>query len=62
MKIELTEPRRRPAEIAFLENGFRPFFLGAGIWATLSMVLWIAIWTGHFALPAGMDPVSWHAH
>ncbi|MEQ9329423.1 MAG: NnrS family protein [Rhodospirillales bacterium] len=62
MKIELTEPCRQAAGIAFFENGFRPFFLGAGIWASVSMALWIAIWTGHFELPGGMDPVSWHAH
>jgi len=29
---------------AFLEVGFRPFFLGAGFFAMLTMALWSAIY------------------
>ncbi|MGV6876729.1 NnrS family protein [Pseudochelatococcus sp. B33] len=42
--------------------GFRPFFLGAGVWAVASMLLWIG------ALRWGWEPggsygaVFWHAH
>ncbi len=47
---------------AILSFGFRPFFLLAGIWAVLAMVLWIVMLSGHEVLPTAFDPVSWHAH
>jgi uncharacterized protein involved in response to NO len=50
---------RGPAVLAY---GFRPFFLGAGIWAALAMALWVPMLTGHLTLPTAFDPVSWHAH
>ena len=42
--------------------GFRPFFLFAGVWAVLSMLLWIAMLAGALDLPTRFDPTSWHAH
>ena len=47
---------------AFLSSGFRPFFIGAGLWAALSMALWLAMLNGRVLLPTTFDPVSWHAH
>lgn len=47
---------------ALLSFGFRPFFLGAGIWAALAMALWIPMLSGSLDLPTRFDPVSWHAH
>lgn len=42
--------------------GFRPFFLGAGLWAAVAMALWLLLlWRG-YALPVTWDPVTWHAH
>jgi len=43
-------------------GGFRPFFLGAGIWAVISMVLWVMMISGSSPVPTAFDPVSWHAH
>lgn len=48
-----------PAVLGF---GFRPLFFLAGLWASLAMVLWIAMLSGHASLPAAFDPISWHAH
>jgi len=42
--------------------GFRPFFLLAGLWALLAMVIWIATVSGLVSLPSVFDPISWHAH
>ncbi|MFT5743549.1 MAG: hypothetical protein ACI86S_001619 [Paracoccaceae bacterium] len=42
--------------------GFRPFFLGATVWAALAMALWVPMLSGHITLPTAFDPVSWHAH
>lgn len=47
---------------ALFAYGFRPFFLGAGLWAGLAMALWVGMLTGWIALPTSFDPVSWHAH
>jgi len=46
-----------------LEVGFRPFFLGAGFFAMLTMALWSAIYI--FQLNITLDGISqfeWHAH
>lgn len=50
---------RGPALLSF---GFRPFFLGATLWAGLAMLLWIAMLAGQLSLPSAFDPMSWHAH
>ncbi len=47
---------------AMLSQGFRPFFLLAGIWAPLSMGLFVAMYQGHIALPTAFDAVVWHYH
>ena len=48
-----------PAILAF---GFRPFFLGAGVWAIGMMGLWLVMLSGATPLRTAFDPVSWHAH
>jgi uncharacterized protein involved in response to NO len=50
---------RGPALLSF---GFRPFFLGAALWAVLAMLLWSLMLAGELTLPSAFDPVSWHAH
>jgi uncharacterized protein involved in response to NO len=47
---------------ALLTYGFRPFFLGAALWAALAMALYVPMLTGAVSLPTALDPVSWHAH
>ena len=47
---------------AILSFGFRPFFLGAAVWAALAMAIWLPMLSGHLILPTALDPVSWHAH
>jgi len=53
---------QRQSSIALLSYGFRPFFLGAGLWATLAMVLWIGLMSGHWAFANSYGAVAWHAH
>jgi uncharacterized protein involved in response to NO len=45
-----------------LTAGFRPFFLAAAAWATLSMAAWMPMLTGQLELPSRFDPLSWHIH
>ena len=58
----------RPSFDAFFSYGFRPFFLGAAVYAILLMGVWIA-WvaasaagTAAFQLPVAGSPYAWHAH
>ena len=36
-------PRLRDEAIPILSYGFRPFFLGAAVWACAAMALWIGL-------------------
>ena len=66
----ITEPRPRggiprlqpQSSIALLSYGFRPFFLGAGLWATVAMVLWIGLVSGLWQFANAYGAVAWHAH
>lgn len=49
--------------MTFFSHGFRPFFLGAGAYATLSVALWGAHLAGVLPLPGGAALGSvWHGH
>jgi uncharacterized protein involved in response to NO len=47
---------------ALFSYGFRPFFLGAAVWAALAMVLWLPQYFGYLALPTAFAPLDWHIH
>lgn len=47
---------------ALFRQGFRPFFLGAGLWALIAIPLWLAVVAGAASLPTAFDPIAWHAH
>lgn len=45
-----------------LREGFRPFFLGAGLLAVLGMVLWWGYFQFGWTLPVAAPPSLWHGH
>ena len=45
-----------------LSYGFRPFFLGAGVFAVLAMALWIAALATGLPLGGDYGAVAWHGH
>lgn len=47
---------------AILSQGFRPFFLGAGLWAVLAVLIWILVLRGEAIVPTVFAPFRWHAH
>jgi len=55
-------PRLRPEAIPLLSYGFRPFFLGAALWALIAMVLWIGLLSGWWSFATGYGVIAWHAH
>ncbi len=56
------EMRRAYAGPAILSYGFRPFFLGAGVWAVIAAALWLPLFYGEITLPTGLSPLEWHVH
>ena len=53
---------RMASRIPFLTFGYRPFFLFAGLYAAIAIVLWLLILYGRVVLPGDLDPVVWHQH
>lgn len=47
---------------ALFRQGFRPFFLGAGVWAGLAILIWLIILRDVISLPSIFPPAQWHAH
>ncbi len=45
-----------------LSQGFRPFFLLAGLWAALALGLPAGMIQGPIALPTAYDAAFWHFH
>lgn len=56
------ERRREYTGPALFSYGFRPFFLGGAVWASLAMLLWLAQYFGTIALPTTLAPLDWHIH
>jgi uncharacterized protein involved in response to NO len=49
--------------MAILSLGFRPFFLGAGLFAFSSMLVWMAVYAFNFDAGLNYLPsLQWHAH
>ena len=43
--------------------GFRPFYLGCALLASVAMLLWLGILSGAWSLPERtLNPMTWHAH
>jgi uncharacterized protein involved in response to NO len=48
--------------LAVFSYGFRPLFLLAGVFAVLSIGLWLPEFEGEISIPTAFSPVVWHAH
>lgn len=63
MQINIENPSSPSTGFALWQLGFRPFFLAAGLFAIISMGLWMGIYA--FELPfstTGISVYQWHAH
>ncbi|MFT6660039.1 MAG: hypothetical protein ACJA0K_000011 [Maricaulis maris] len=59
MNASVDRGAKRRAAPAFLQNAFRPFFLGGAIWAACLVPLWVAAYLGWIPTAQG---VTGHAH
>ena len=48
--------------LAVFSFGFRPLFLLAGVFAALSIGVWLPEYEGEISIPTAFSPVAWHAH
>jgi uncharacterized protein involved in response to NO len=55
-------PPAKPAGFALFALGFRPFYLAAGIFAALSVPLWVARFAGWLGEWVYYSESVWHAH
>lgn len=57
-------PRYKPWNgIALFRQGFRPFFLAAGVSAVVLLSVWLLVLTRQISLPGAVfAPTHWHAH
>jgi uncharacterized protein involved in response to NO len=64
MLIQINKPNDAELnKFALFNLGFRPFFLGAGIFAVISIALWMFIYLSHLAVNIENITISqWHAH
>ncbi|MEE9344949.1 MAG: NnrS family protein, partial [Methylococcales bacterium] len=52
-----------PKPFSLFNLGFRPFFLLAGLFAVVSMLIWMALYLlGADLLPAKLPSMLWHGH
>jgi uncharacterized protein involved in response to NO len=61
MNIAAQSVARSPTA-TFLTQGFRPFFLAAGLWSAAAIALWMIMLTEGIDLPSRFDPLTWHIH
>jgi uncharacterized protein involved in response to NO len=54
--------RRDYAGPVLFSYGFRPFFLAAGLWSALGILLWLPLYAGGWVMPTAFAPRDWHVH
>lgn len=60
--MQILDSKKENAIWPLFRLGFRVFFLGGALVATLSMLLWLIQLTGHNLLPGIHNFIWWHAH
>jgi uncharacterized protein involved in response to NO len=63
MQIQPVQLSKRSGNFALFDLGFRPFFLGAALFAVLSITVWITSYLTGFSLQIkSISVMQWHAH
>lgn len=62
--MHILKENEKVKPFALFNLGFRPFFLLAGIFAIVSMLLWMGLYVFNARnwLPAELSPMLWHGH
>ncbi|MCF6345817.1 MAG: NnrS family protein [Thiomicrorhabdus sp.] len=59
--LNLDQHKKVPPNFSLFNLGFRPFFLGAGLLAIISMLIWYLLLQGQLQL-SGISTTQWHSH
>lgn len=63
MLVQPVHITKQSGNFALFDLGFRPFFLGAALFAVLSITVWIASYLTDFSLQIStISAMQWHAH
>jgi len=63
MYIQIDRKTPAPARIALFGLGFRPFFVGAAVFAIVSVAAWALLYFARISLPLGnLSSPQWHSH
>jgi len=63
VQIQMNKPNQPVKGFALFNLGFRPFFLGASVFAVISILWWMLIYSSHIAVQISTISASqWHAH
>ncbi len=63
MQISEAPTAQKATQFSLFDQGFRPFFLGAGIFAIATIALWAGVYLLGVSIPMlSMSPFQWHAH
>ena len=54
--------KREATGFSVFDQGFRPFFWLAGVWAALPLGLWVGVLAGLWTFPAAWGVMMWHGH
>lgn len=64
--VQIEDPfveRPQPiSKFALFNYGFRPFFFLAGLFAAISVPLWVGLYAGHMDMGLVSSPMLWHGH
>ncbi len=61
--LNLDQHKKMPPNFSLFNLGFRPFFLGAGVLAMLSMLIWYLLLQGTLSLAeSSLSITLWHTH
>jgi len=60
--MSTAQKMREYTGLAIFERGFRPFFLGAGLFAGLIMPLWVLVLVSDYPVPGHFQARDWHLH
>ncbi len=61
--LNLDSHKKTPSAFSLFNLAFRPFFLGAGVFAMIAMLLWFFLLQGLLSLPIeNISMTQWHTH
>ncbi|MDZ7841834.1 MAG: NnrS family protein [Gammaproteobacteria bacterium] len=63
IELEIQQPTAPRNGVSVLNLGFRPFFIGAMVFAVVTVAVWTLVYTLAVPVPFdGVSPFQWHAH